>query len=44
MFVPGRSPEWNDLVADAAGAAVAILVAWMATRAVHARRVKRGEV
>jgi len=44
FFVPGRSPALDDLVSDAAGAAVAIAVCWLATRAVHARRVQRGEV
>ncbi len=28
MFVPGRSPEVADVVADAAGAAVALAAAW----------------
>jgi VanZ family protein len=41
-FVPGRTAAWDDLVADALGAGVAILLAWtagaLASRAQRSRR------
>jgi VanZ family protein len=44
LLVPGRSAAFDDLVADACGAAVAVAFCWIVTRAVHHRRVRRGEV
>ena len=43
-FVRVRTPDVNDLAADAIGAAVAIAVCWLLTAAVRARRAQRGEV
>lgn len=37
-FVPGRSCDWRDLVADVTGAAVASAIAWWAARAWQRRQ------
>jgi VanZ family protein len=44
FFVHGRTPDWGDWFADTSGAAFAIAICWMLTRAVFHRRVRRGEV
>jgi VanZ family protein len=31
-FIPGRSPEWQDLVADAVGSTLVVLVWWLLLR------------
>jgi VanZ family protein len=38
LFVPGRSCEWQDLLADSAGIALGLAVALAALRLVNARR------
>jgi VanZ family protein len=43
-FVHGRTAAFDDLLADTSGAAFAIAVCWMVTRAVYHRRAQRGEV
>jgi len=40
-FVPGRTAAWDDLVADALGAGVAVLLAWTAGVLARRRRVSR---
>ena len=44
LLVQGRTAAFDDLIADALGAAAAVAFCWIATRLVHRRRVERGEV
>jgi VanZ family protein len=37
-FVPGRTPDVNDVIADGVGAALAIVACWLLAAATRARR------
>jgi VanZ family protein len=38
MFVPGRSADVHDIVADAAGAAAGVIAAWLAAAVIRWRK------
>jgi VanZ family protein len=40
-FVPGRTAAWDDLLADALGAGVSVLLAWMAGVLARRRQLTR---